>query len=141
MFSRAPTTSSQHQKNVAWAYIIKNCVYLFRWVSASTGLIAFILFMPKIFVEHSCLEEQKENIKSDPEPLKRPNPKRLFKEFSRISMVDGQLLDVSSAVNHSGKFKAENTNKLRNQRPNMLATLCSTYNFFAFLFNFVLLET
>ena len=89
--------------------------------------------MPKIFVEHSCIEEQKENIKSDPEPLKRPNPKRLFKEFSRISMVDGQLLDVSTA--------AENTKKLSNQRPNMLATLCSTYNFFAFLFNFVLLET
>ena len=68
----------------------------FRWVSASTGLLAFILFMPKIFVEHSVLDEQKENIKSDPEPLKRPNPKKLYKKFSTISMVDGQLLDVPS---------------------------------------------
>ena len=34
-----------------------------RWVSASTGLLAFVLFMPGIFVEHSVLEEQKENIK------------------------------------------------------------------------------
>ena len=98
--------------------------------------------MPKIFVEHSCLEEQKENIKSDPEPLKRPNPKQLVAQFSRFSMVDGQLLDVSSPMkNHTEKFKAENTNKKHKQRPNMLATLCSTYNFFAFLFNFVLLET
>ena len=25
-----------------------------RWVSASTGLMAFVLFLPGIFVEHSC---------------------------------------------------------------------------------------
>lgn len=89
--------------------------------------------MPKIFVEHSVLAEQKENIKSDPEPLKRPNPKKLYKKFSTISMVDGQLLDVPS--------KGDNTGKGKQQRPNMLATFASTYNFFSFLFNFVLLET
>ena len=97
--------------------------------------------MPRIFVEHSCLQEQKENMKSDPEPLKRPNPKQLLKEFSRISMVDGQLLDV-----HMEKLDDKNNtnnkkSKSTKQRPNMLSTLCSTYNFFAFLFNFVLLET
>jgi hypothetical protein len=102
-------------------------------VSASTGLLAFILFMPGIFVEHSCLEEQKENLKSDPlKPLKKPHPKELLLQFSSISVVDGQLLK---------KFEGTMNATTMRQRPNFLATIASTYNFFSFLFNFVLLET
>lgn len=96
-------------------------------MSASTGLLAFILFMPGIFVEHSVDQETQENI----EEPKKPNPKELFMQFSSISVVDGQLLQEYPSKNAKNK----------RERPNILATVASTYNFFSFLFNFVLLET
>ena len=69
-------------------------------------------------------------------------------------MVDGQLLaNVPKQIQNKGHIKGHQKpcNSLdgldnpkdmnKKQRPNMLATLASTYNFFSFLFNFVLLET
>ena len=37
-------------------------IIFFSWVSASTGLIAFILFLPGIFVEHSCSDSSETNV-------------------------------------------------------------------------------
>lgn len=69
-------------------------------------------------------------------------------------MVDGQLLDVPTKHRKGDNPKdtekeaaslatttTKKTPSTEKQRPNMLATIASTYNFFSFLFNFVLLET
>ena len=65
-------------------------------------------------------------------------------------MVDGQLLDVPTKHRKGDNPKdtekeaastSKKTPSTEKQRPNMLATIASTYNFFSFLFNFVLLET
>ena len=153
-----------------------------RWVSASTGLMAFVLFLPGIFVEHSCSglvdpacttvdalkkkneeeEEEKEDLEgcnneekiktnrdSTRSESKRPiaaaaapgRPRReLLMQFSSISVVDGQLFQEYSSSNQvkGGESRGDGGGK---EWPNMLATIASTYNFFSFLFNFVLLET
>lgn len=97
-------------------------------MSASTGILAFILFLPGIFVEHSCSDIKVEDKKE--EGSKKQHPRELLMQFSSISVVDGQLLQEYSKASKSSS-----------ERPNMLATIASTYNFFSFLFNFVLLET
>ena len=160
-----------------------------RWVSASTGLMAFVLFLPGIFVEHSCSglvdpacttvdalkkkneeeEEEKEDLEgcnneekiktnrdSTRSESKRPiaaaaapgRPRReLLMQFSSISVVDGQLFqEYSSSSSNQVKGKESRGDGGGGggggkEWPNMLATIASTYNFFSFLFNFVLLET
>ena len=110
---------------------------------------ALVLFLPGIFVEHSCSglldgnqggqqqpkEQQLSKAEADgqsPQQQQPPHQRRkLFMQFSSISVVDGQLLQKYSRQSNSEKT----------ERPNMLATFASTYNFFCFLFNFVLLET
>ncbi len=108
------------------------------------------MFMPFVFVEHSANdkmdkksdkkeaeaeaeEDGRDDIMSPPPPLPKKNPRELLKQFSTISVVDGTLLktfeEEEKEENKSSKF------------PNVLATLTSSYNFFCFLFNFVLLET
>ena len=155
-----------------------------RWVSASTGLMAFVLFLPGIFVEHSCSglvdpacttvdalkkkneeeEEEKEDLEgcnneekiktnrdSTRSESKRPiaaapgRPRReLLMQFSSISVVDGQLFQEYSSSSNQVKGKesrGDGGGGGGKEWPNMLATIASTYNFFSFLFNFVLLET
>ena len=75
------------------------------------------------------------------------NPKKLLRKISSVSPVDGQLLESfgeklpdnnTSTTNGDGSHSKA---KSKSEMPNMLATIASTYNFFSFLFNFVLLET
>ena len=128
-------------------------ILICRWVSATTGLLAFILFLPGIFVEHSCLHmeaQRAETLKakaaasrSSPNRQKSliHNPKKLLRKISSVSPVDGQLLEKlpDNNTNNNGLDGAASERK--SELPNMLATIASTYNFFSFLFNFVLLET
>lgn len=101
------------------------------WVSAATGLLALILFMPGIFKEHKC--ENKPKPKKDgvaKAPTIKSRPRELLKQFSTISMVDGH-----HALTRSISIKPPP------EKPPLLPTITSTYNFFSFLFNFVLIET
>ena len=123
-------------------------------MSASTGLLCFILFLPGIFVEHKIDQEaeakhaREEAVKAKSEAEKNytrqksliHNPQKLLRKISSISPVDGQLLEVLDLPTSglSGGLKPESK---KSERPNWLATIASTYNFFSFLFNFVLLET
>ena len=110
-------------------------------MSASTGLIAFVLFLPGIFVEHSCsgLQDPSEKIVKTPEETVKTNQRTKKQSVFRrellnssISVVDGQLME---------DFGLKEKTKSSNERPNVLVTIATTYNFFSFLFNFVLLET
>ena len=110
-------------------------------MSASTGLIAFVLFLPGIFVEHSCsgLQDPSEKIVKTPEETVKTNHRTKKQSVFRrellnssISVVDGQLME---------DFGLKEKTKSSNERPNVLVTIATTYNFFSFLFNFVLLET
>ena len=112
-------------------------------MSASTGLIAFVLFLPGIFVEHSCsgLQDPSEKIVKTPEETVKTNQRAKKQSVFRrellnssISVVDGQLMEDFG-------LKEKTKTKSSNERPNVLATIATTYNFFSFLFNFVLLET
>ena len=112
-------------------------------MSASTGLIAFVLFLPGIFVEHSCsgLQDPSEKIVQKPEEAVKANQRAKKQSVFRrellnssISVVDGQLMEDFG-------LKEKTKNKSNNERPNVLVTIATTYNFFSFLFNFVLLET
>ena len=113
-------------------------------MSASTGLIAFVLFLPGIFVEHSCsgLQDPSEKIVKTPEETTAKTNQRAKKQSvfrrellnSSISVVDGQLMEDFG-------LKEKTKTKSSNERPNVLVTIATTYNFFSFLFNFVLLET
>lgn len=67
------------------------------------------------------------------------NPKKLLRKISSVSPVDGQLLEKLPDNNTINNGLASGSTK--SELPNMLATIASTYNFFSFLFNFVLLET
>ena len=112
-------------------------------MSASTGLIAFVLFLPGIFVEHSCsgLQDPSEKIVQKPEEAVKANQRAKKQSVFRrellnssISVVDGQLMEDFG-------LKEKTKTKSNNERPNVLVTIATTYNFFSFLFNFVLLET
>ena len=65
------------------------CSY-FSWVSAVTGMFAFILYLPGIFVEHSVLDKDKEEEKDKVPEMMAPkkNPRELLKQLSIISVVD-----------------------------------------------------
>ena len=112
-------------------------------MSASTGLIAFVLFLPGIFVEHSCkgLQDPSEKIVKTPEETVKTNQRAKKQSVFRrellnssISVVDGQLMEDFG-------LKEKTKTKSSSERPNVLVTIATTYNFFSFLFNFVLLET
>ena len=121
----------------------------------------FICFLPGIFVEHSCLHmeaqraeelkaKERSRIGTQRQKSLIHNPKKLLRKISSVSPVDGQLLEsfgeklpdnntsTTTSTNGDGSHSKAQS---KSEMPNMLATIASTYNFFSFLFNFVLLET
>jgi len=78
----------------------------FRWVSAFTGMCAFILYLPGIFVEHSVLDkdDEKEEEKDKLPEMSAPktNPRELLKQLSIISVVD------STNIRTFNEFKPNN---------------------------------
>eukprot|EP00095_Tigriopus_kingsejongensis_P005987 maker-scaffold48_size466083-snap-gene-3.27 protein:Tk05987 transcript:maker-scaffold48_size466083-snap-gene-3.27-mRNA-1 annotation:"major facilitator superfamily domain-containing protein 8" len=131
------------------------------WVSAINGALALVMFMPGIFVEfHEAPKEEStkavdaeepkalegpadsgENKAGDvgsPKPLPkavrqmRDQPRELLKQFSRISILDGQNFNVMEDKPDDNEPKT---------KVNTIAALISTWGFFSFFCSFVLLET
>ena len=109
-------------------------------------------------MEHSCLDQEAEAKRRAEEAMKAKaeeksasvqytkqkslihNPQKLLRKISSISPVDGQLLEKLPDHSPGGATGLKDSGG-KSELPNMLATIASTYNFFSFLFNFVLLET
>ncbi|XP_023339903.1 major facilitator superfamily domain-containing protein 8 isoform X2 [Eurytemora carolleeae] len=132
------------------------------WVSASTGALCIILYLPYIFQEKYIAVKEREFIKIQERneklpPVKRrilreasrvslgptkidtqtAEPRQLLKSYSRISVVDGGLnfnrkLEDIDDDSENGEMKAY---------PPIIPALTCLYNYFSFFINFVLLET
>ena len=87
----------------------------FSWVSAATGICAFMFYLPGIFVEHSVLGAEEEVDEKDlvPEIVEpKKNPRELLKQLSRISVVNGStaILTFKDAAKSKTEPKIENGN-------------------------------
>merc|ERR1719341_371654 len=131
------------------------------WVSAASGVLCFLLYLPFIFKERYIAVEEmnffkKKEKEEDPKkkrlmrdaskmslgPSKADKsaakPRQLLKSYSKVSVIDG-------GINFSSNLEAiedkDESDTPVAKYPPILPTFTCTYNFFAFLFNFVLLET
>jgi len=136
------------------------------WVSAATGVLCFVLYLPFIFTENYISGRELETIKdmmvkgevketgkelvrkmskinvqeTDKEKAKTPDPKKYMRKFSTMSMVDGGNLTIRDPKLDSDSETAE-TGANVNSIPPLLPIITLIYNYFSFLSNFVLLES
>ena len=87
--------------------------YFYSWVSAATGICAFIFYLPGIFVEHSVVGteeevEEKDSVPKILEPMKKP--RELLKQLSRISVVNGSAAILTFNETSKAATKTENVN-------------------------------
>jgi len=137
------------------------------WVSAATGVLCFVLYLPFIFNENYISSRELEAIKNmvvkgevketgkelvrkmskinvqeiDKEKEKKtPDPKKYMRKFSTMSMVDGGNMTIMDPKLDGDTVSTE-SETLANTRPPLLPIFTLIYNYFSFLCNFVLLET
>jgi len=136
------------------------------WVSAATGVLCFVLYLPCIFTENFISSRELETIKNmmvkgevretgkelvrkmsrinvqetDKEKTKTPDPKKYVRKFSTISMVDGGNLTIMDPKLESDNELTE-TGAVESKTPPLIPILTLIYNYFSFQCNFVLLET
>jgi len=143
------------------------------WVSAATGILCFILYLPFIFKESYISDKELEAIKnmakadgktstkelvrkisqinfnhqtsstSHPSDSKdgnkvAPHPKKLLRDFSKISI---SLVDEGYNIADKLAIEEEATENEAPSSISLMAVFTCIYNYFAFLANFVLLET
>jgi len=138
------------------------------WVSAATGILCFVLYLPFIFSENYISAREMEAVKKmvvkgevketgkelvrkmsriniqegDKDKVKTTDAKKFIRKFSTMSMVDGGNMTIMDPkLDTESESSSTEKNSAETTRPPLIPILTLIYNYFSFLCNFVLLET